>query len=209
MDICPPWEAPEKDSRLADVVAGLISVHQFIRTRSRNYIIRHGDVKGWHRTVFHKVVPLFYYAGNYRCDDYRFPCLRVDVGVPPNPGAPFADVPGRMAVLSDEILTLISQTDEYLRSGASDVNSVRAVIHLAAVFMGRFVQIHPFRNGNGRMCRMIGNYVLQRYGYPALLWPAIVRPAGEYEPASEACMRGDYKPLFRYLLAALAAQSTA
>ena len=32
-----------------------------------------------------------------------------------------------------------------------------------------FVQIHPFCNGNGRMARLLMNYVLLRAGYPALI----------------------------------------
>jgi Fic family protein len=39
-------------------------------------------------------------------------------------------------------------------------------IELAAVFHHRFVQIHPFTDGNERMSRLLMNAVLLRHGYP-------------------------------------------
>jgi len=207
MDNCPRWEGPESDLQLPDVVAGLERVHQFIRRKAPRYILRHGDIKNWHLTVFTSVVPLSYYAGNYRSDDPNFPCLNVNVQVSLNAGALFAQVPGLMSQFSDTVLDAVKKTDDYLRGGASELNRVRAVVQLAAFSMGRFVQIHPFLNGNGRMCRMIGNYVMERYGFPSLMWPPFVRPAGEYEVASEACMRGNFTLMSRYLIGALALQT--
>ena len=42
---------------------------------------------------------------------------------------------------------------------------------LAAEFHYRFVRIHPFDDGNGRMARMLMNFILMQYGYP----PVIIR----------------------------------
>jgi len=39
-------------------------------------------------------------------------------------------------------------------------------IELAAVFHHRFVQIHPFTEGNGRAARLLMNVVLMKNGYP-------------------------------------------
>lgn len=39
-------------------------------------------------------------------------------------------------------------------------------IVLAALFHHRFVAIHPFDDGNGRMTRLLTNYVLLKFGYP-------------------------------------------
>lgn len=41
-------------------------------------------------------------------------------------------------------------------------------IELAALVHLKFVSIHPFSDGNGRICRLIMNFVLHRYGYPML-----------------------------------------
>lgn len=38
----------------------------------------------------------------------------------------------------------------------------------AIIFKTRFIQIHPFRDGNGRTSRILLNYMLVRYGYPTI-----------------------------------------
>jgi len=39
-------------------------------------------------------------------------------------------------------------------------------IELAAIFHHKFVLIHPFDDGNGRVSRLVMNYILLKYGYP-------------------------------------------
>lgn len=40
------------------------------------------------------------------------------------------------------------------------------VVNVAVELMLDFVTIHPFSNGNGRMCRLLFSYALQRMGFP-------------------------------------------
>lgn len=50
-------------------------------------------------------------------------------------------------------------------------NTVKNIIHqfeLAALVHLKFVRIHPFRDGNGRMARLLMNFVLLKHGYPLL-----------------------------------------
>ena len=42
-------------------------------------------------------------------------------------------------------------------------------VHLAALAHFRFVSIHPFGDGNGRITRLFMNYVLHKNGYPMLI----------------------------------------
>lgn len=42
-------------------------------------------------------------------------------------------------------------------------------IELAAVFHHRFVQIHPFLEGNGRTARLLMNIILMKTGYPFIV----------------------------------------
>jgi len=42
-------------------------------------------------------------------------------------------------------------------------------VHLAALVHFRFVSIHPFGDGNGRIIRLFMNYVLHKNGYPMLI----------------------------------------
>ncbi|MBA2335076.1 MAG: Fic family protein [Pyrinomonadaceae bacterium] len=44
-------------------------------------------------------------------------------------------------------------------------------IVLAAVFHYRFIRIHPFDDGNGRVARILMNFILMQFGYP----PVIIR----------------------------------
>ena len=42
-------------------------------------------------------------------------------------------------------------------------------MNLAAVFHYRYIRIHPFEDGNGRIARLLVNYILTRHGYPMLV----------------------------------------
>ena len=41
-------------------------------------------------------------------------------------------------------------------------------VELAALAHLKFVSIHPYSDGNGRISRLVANYVLKRHGYPLL-----------------------------------------
>jgi Fic family protein len=62
-------------------------------------------------------------------------------------------------------------------------------IELAATFHHRFVAIHPFPDGNGRVSRLCMNFILMKNGYP----PAVIRQENrfEYYLALEQADNGD------------------
>ena len=48
---------------------------------------------------------------------------------------------------------------------------------LATLFHYRYIRIHPFEDGNGRIARLLVNFILARHGYPMI----VVRSRNKYE----------------------------
>lgn len=76
----------------------------------------------------------------------------------------------------------------------------RAGLHpltLAAMFHYKFVCIHPFDDGNGRLARLLMNYVLLKYGYP----PVVIKSKGktDYLRALNRADAGIYEDFISYI----------
>lgn len=70
-------------------------------------------------------------------------------------------------------------------------------VQLAAEFHYRFVSIHPFDDGNGRVARLIMNYILLKNDYP----PVIIKSEDKenYLTALQKADTGDIKSLIEYV----------
>jgi Fic family protein len=68
---------------------------------------------------------------------------------------------------------------------------------LAVLLHTKFVTIHPFVDGNGRVARALLNFVLEKYGYPTLYLGLEHRE--EYLDAVAKGNEEDYKPIVDFL----------
>lgn len=74
-------------------------------------------------------------------------------------------------------------------SKASDDRTIHPLV-LAAIFHHKFVSIHPFDDGNGRMARILMNFVLMKNHYP----PVVIKQQdrNSYYSALSIADAGDY-----------------
>ena len=52
---------------------------------------------------------------------------------------------------------------------ASEQEGKLSPVELAALFHYRYIRIHPFEDGNGRIARLMVNFILARHGYPMIV----------------------------------------
>ncbi len=52
---------------------------------------------------------------------------------------------------------------------ASEQKGKLSPVELAALFHYRYIRIHPFEDGNGRIARLMMNYILTRHDYPMIV----------------------------------------
>lgn len=54
----------------------------------------------------------------------------------------------------------------------AEQNRLMSPLELAALFHYRYIRIHPFEDGNGRIARLVMNLILLRHGWPMVVVPS-------------------------------------
>jgi fido (protein-threonine AMPylation protein) len=177
-------------------------VTTLIETDARSVPVSEAQTRKWHSVLFSTLVPLSYYAGNWRCDDSAKPCLGVNVEVGTVKGSHFPNVPAEMKNWGSKIGKMIIELDLRWALLAPPQRTM-VLITVISESVGLFIQIHPFINGNGRISRLLWFNFLRRYNLPphARVHP---RPPPPYNDIMRAAMAGDLRPFQLYLLRALA-----
>jgi len=104
---------------------------------------------------------------------------------------------GREDVLFPPYKSVPALMDEFCKDLGRVIanSSTRDMISLAAKMSYRFVAIHPYSDGNGRVSRLIMNLVLGKAGYPPIYLKADNRGRHMYSMALRRANRGDLQGL--------------
>lgn len=198
MHECPEWGGAIPRALRRQFDASVAALYQHVALVASTRIIDSRECRAWHSRLFSDVVPIDYYAGNFRQHDLSRPCLGVDRAVGSLQGASFHFVPDRCENLFESVRREIARSE----LGWSMLTEKQRALRLAQVIagmLGEFIRIHPFINGNGRVSRVMWAWGLVRFGAP-IQCRITPRPSPPYKDLMAAAMRGDDFPLARAIL---------
>lgn len=153
----------------------ILYVEEIVR---KNEPFSEWQIRNIHRLVLSKIDDEN--AGVYRKVDVRIGGAK---HIPPG----FYDLPGEM---------------QGLMAWYEDPGSILHPVERAALLHSKFVNIHPFIDGNGRTSRLLLNLELMKYGYP----PIVIRKESRfqyYEALDKAAITGDHSDFIALVAAEL------
>ncbi len=154
MDKCPPWSSDGPDPRDGDFRQSCVNAYHAAQGCAAAKIINSQHCGIWHKIMFKLHVPLAYYAGNFRQMNPLWPRLQVNVQVEGIQG----ESPDRVG---DEIERLFESVHRQMASMEirwPELTPKERTLRLAVILghmVGRFIQIHPFINGNSLTSRLL------------------------------------------------------
>jgi fido (protein-threonine AMPylation protein) len=198
---CPPWSSDRDEHESPECFAGVEEVVNGACRDALSSIPGDRELKDWHRRIFRNFVPLPYYAGGYRQRDPKRICLGVDRAVGGVSAVPYQYVIATMVDLCQFIHQRISALE--LRWDAlPSPNRADELATIVGVAIGRFIQIHPFLNGNGRTSRILWAVLFARFKLPRQ-FTVVRRPGAPYGEVMGAAMKGDFNPAIAMVARAL------
>jgi Fic family protein len=144
----------------------------------------------WHRQLFDGVRD---HAGRHRNKDYGED--RLTFG--PNRSTARADVPAELDRYALVCRNLISELNERM-DNTLPAEFVGEVIKAALYLHAELIRIHPFRDGNGRIGRLLMTFILAKFDIPPLV---IEAPRQEYiDCINHYYQQKDIEPLYNLSL---------
>jgi fido (protein-threonine AMPylation protein) len=200
-NVCPDWDDAIPSSLSDEFQKSLLRAVEEVQGAA-SQPFREYWTKWWHYNVFGQFVPLSYYAGNYRQENAKFPCLAVNVHVSGVLGHEFSQVQESMSELEAKTRTSFAQIE--LAQSAPLNERIKLIAFATAALVGEFIRGHPFLNGNGRTSRLLWMWALWRFNIRPQ-FRIHPRPGTPYSQIMAAAMRGDDGPLALNILGFLAA----
>ena len=201
---CPSWSSDGPDTREGSFRQSCASAYRAVQASALKHIAEASDGQEWHSIMFRSHVPLDYYAGHFRQIDASRPCLQVNVHVGgiagETPERVWQEVNKMFESLRRNLASLELSWPELL----PDQRATRLAIILGTV-VGRFIQIHPFVNGNGRTSRLLWAWGLLRFGVPPQMRVRKHPEYPEYNFVMAKAMQGDFNHLSLFILSHLLA----
>ncbi len=194
---CPAWVdriSPAQEQRF---LLQLQRVHDLVQAAATEVLIA-DSLLLWHAVLFSEFVPLPYYAGNFRQADSSRVCLCMPVHVDGVGGSDPHIVPSEIARLFAELRTNIDRLESRWPH-ALPAERAGLLSKTMAWFVGSFIRIHPFLNGNGRTSRLLWRWGLLRYGAQPQVC-SHPRPDPPYATVMKQAMNGDDMPLRKFIL---------
>ncbi|XEU97182.1 hypothetical protein FSHL1_002468 [Fusarium sambucinum] len=188
----PVPDIDERDPEYEAKVLELYHHDKTLRNQPRQHVLRGRREIVQHMRAFQHIIHHFVILGQDMSEDliketHAILCKGVSIIDPEFPEVPYEKYAGKyrhvpvgagntMFVTPKFVPAKMSEMCTNLMKEIEDGEAQKSLdpFSLASKYSLRFVEIHPFQDGNGRMCRMILNAILFRYA-------GIVVPIGERE----------------------------
>jgi fido (protein-threonine AMPylation protein) len=192
-----PVSRPKNEEELQKREAvGVIRASRFVRKYAQSHKeISIVTICSVHKEIFKNAWPEI--AGKYR--DENLSIAGSDLLLPHH-----TQVPHLMKKLNEDLLISLQELKDCeghilgIPKKITDeaILCVGKVIHVAAWLHHSITAIHPFREGNGRTARLVGNLILERYGLVGISVKLEKENKNIYCKAlSQIDKRQDYEPL--------------
>jgi fido (protein-threonine AMPylation protein) len=194
MIVCPQWADDAAEHNLPELEQSMGKVWADACAEAKRTRPGRKEFRRWHLRTFRSLVPMNYYAGHFRQQDPQRPCLSGDAWVPQADGTrvngtPYGEVLRMMEVFEQDLHNDLLATEA--RWGAmTPQERLLSTATTVGLAIAKFIQIHPFINGNGRMSRLLWAVLISRLGLPVPM-AAVRRPGPPYPEMMAKAMQGD------------------